>query len=165
MSLFRPAGRRRRSRPGLAAPLEDHPEPVAPRPPECREPAPQKAEWWGGRGPRTEGFDPCGSGPVKTSSDEKGGAVTLTSDQKRRRIAAAALAYFPPLAPDDRAARRRQGVQAWKAVTVAAAVDGMDAAWFGTCLEALGLLPYDAQPRGLWGQPLKTRSDEEGESA
>lgn len=71
--------------------------------------------------------------------------MALTRDQKKHRIAVAARDSFPPLPPDNRDAANRQDGYAWTAVTAAAAVNGMDGSWLGTCMEALGLLPY---PRG-----------------
>src|SRR5690348_14819469 len=40
---------------------------MPPRPPQHRPPAVQRAEWWGGRGQRETGWDPCGSGPIRTT--------------------------------------------------------------------------------------------------
>jgi hypothetical protein len=57
----------------------------------------------------------------------------------RQTVAAAAARNWPQL-PDDPDAHRRQAAQAWKAATVVAAADGMDAPWFTDCMQALGLL-------------------------
>ena len=49
---------------------------MPPRPAEHRPPAEQRVEWWGGRGAREDGWDPCtGAGPMKTGSDEEGDAA------------------------------------------------------------------------------------------
>jgi len=66
--------------------------------------------------------------------------------RKKSLVARAARASFPALPADDPDAASRQAEMAWSAVTVVAAVPGMDAPWFRTCLEALGLLPYDSAP-------------------
>jgi hypothetical protein len=54
----------------------------------------------------------------------------------------------------------RQAQQAWKTVTVVAAVTGMDAGWFRDCLETLGLLPSPSVPRpqrGIETLPVRYR--------
>jgi predicted cobalt transporter CbtA len=66
--------------------------------------------------------------------------MTPRSKQDKRRAVAAAAARNWPQLPDDPAAKRRQAYQAWKVTTVVAAADGMDAAWFTDCMQALGLL-------------------------
>ena len=85
MTLFRNIGRTRRRPSRLSRILTGFDLEVAmerarqardeqpPRPPQCRPPAEQRAEWWGGRGAREDDWDPCtGSGPIETGSDEKG---------------------------------------------------------------------------------------------
>jgi hypothetical protein len=74
--------------------------------------------------------------------------------QLRQAVADAAAASQPPAPGQDAAEARQQA--AWRAVTAVAAADGMDPAWFRTCLEALGLLPYEHGSRyhyGACGRP------------
>ena len=81
--------------------------------------------------------------------------MKLTRIQMRNRLVREARKSRTFEEPDNPAARRKQATVAWKVAAVIAAGDGMDAAWFRDCLEAIGFLPYDRTPgRYFFGQAM-----------